>query len=54
MMTPSAQRRAVAAYTGDHRARDKEIERQAAAAAERPPTMADAISHHHQPAGGSV
>jgi hypothetical protein len=50
MMTPSAQRRMVAAYTGDHRARDREIERQAAAAAERPPTMADAISHHHRPA----
>jgi hypothetical protein len=50
MMTPSAQRRMVAAYTGDHRTRDREIERQAAAAAERPPTMADAIDHHHQPA----
>jgi hypothetical protein len=50
MMTPSAQRRMVAAYTGDHRARDQEIARQAAAAAVRPPTMADAISHHHRPA----
>lgn len=52
MMTPSAQRRMVAAYAGDHRARDREIERQAAAAVKRPPTMADAISPHHQPISG--
>lgn len=48
MMTPSAQRRMVAAYNGDHRARDREIERQAVAAAQRPPSLADAIDHHHQ------
>lgn len=55
-MTPSAQRRMVAAYTHDGRARDEELKRQEAAAAERRPTMSDAISHFHQPAsdGGPV
>jgi hypothetical protein len=37
----------VAKYTKDNRAVDREQERQEKAAAARPPTMADAITHTH-------
>lgn len=46
-MTESAQRMWVAKATRNSRAIDREQERQENAAAASPPTMADAISHHH-------
>lgn len=46
-MSPSAQRRWVAAYTRDNRALDQELARQENAAAVKRPEIADAISHHH-------
>lgn len=52
-MSENAGRMWVAKYTKDNRAVDREQERQEKAAAVRPPTMADAITHthhHNQPA----
>lgn len=46
-MSESAQRMWVAKATKNSRAVDREQERQEKAAAVSPPTMADAISHHH-------
>ncbi len=46
-MSEDAGRMWVAKYRGDSRAVDKESERQELKAKEKPPTMADAISHVH-------
>jgi hypothetical protein len=46
-MSESAGRMWVAKYRNDGRAIDREQERQETAAAVKPPTMADAITHHH-------
>lgn len=47
-MTPSAQRRWVAAYTRDNLTFEQELARQEKAADVKAPTMADAIGYHHR------
>jgi hypothetical protein len=46
-MSPSAGRAWLARARNDNRALDRELERQARAAAVRPPTLADAVAHDH-------
>ncbi len=46
-MSETAGRAWVARYRGDNRALDVELDRQEKAARIKPPTIADAITHHH-------
>jgi CubicO group peptidase (beta-lactamase class C family) len=50
-MSPTAGRVWVARYLQDHRALDAELGRQQSTPRETAPTMNDAVTHHHYPAG---
>jgi hypothetical protein len=52
-MSESAGRLWVAKYLGDGAKIDREMERQEKAAAVNPPTISDAITHHHHPRANS-